>query len=158
MRNSFAVHLSHKTDVAFRLLILLGVDADQTVSVGEAADRLQVSSHHLSKIAQELAHVGVVDTVRGRSGGVRLTPEGLATRVGDVVRALEPLNLVECFDADRNTCRLTPSCTLAGVLEAAVEAFLSSLDEYVVSDLCAKPTQIRRLLRQSPDKARAAAR
>jgi Rrf2 family nitric oxide-sensitive transcriptional repressor len=146
VRNNFAVHLSRRTDFSFRLLILLGVDADRTVSVGDAARRLGVSSNHLAKIAQELAAAGIVETVRGRSGGVRLTAEGLATTVGDVVRALEPLDLVECSDAARNECRLTPACRLAEILEQGMDAFLDTLDGCTVADLCAKPTRLRRLL------------
>lgn len=146
MRNDFAVHLSRRTDFSFRLLILLGVDADRTVSVGEAALRLGVSGNHLAKIAQDLAHAGVVETVRGRSGGVRLTAEGLETSVGDVVRALESLDLVECFNSERNGCRLTPACGLAKILDSAMEAFLGTLDEYTVADLCTKPIKMRRLL------------
>lgn len=146
MRNNFAMHLSRRTDFSFRLLILLGVDADRTVSVGDAARRLGVSSNHLAKIAQELAQAGIVDTVRGRSGGVRLTAEGLEMSVGDVVRALESLDLVECFDGERNGCRLTPACRLAEILDAGMEAFLGTLDEYTVADLCTKPTKLRRLL------------
>jgi Rrf2 family nitric oxide-sensitive transcriptional repressor len=146
MRNNFGVQLSRRTDFSFRLLILLGVDADRTVSVAEAAQRLGVSSNHLAKIAQELAKAGIVETVRGRSGGVQLTQEGLEMSVGDVIRTLESLDLVECFDAERNACRLTPACRLAEILDAAMDAFLDTLDGYTVADLCAKPTKLRRLL------------
>lgn len=146
VRNDCIVNLSRKTDYSFRLLILLGLDPDRTLSVAEAARRLQLSSHHLAKIAQDLAHAGVVETVRGRSGGVRLTPDGLATTVGDVVRALEPLTLVECFDPDSDSCSLSPACRLSGVLDAGMGAFLAKLDESTVADLCARPTKLRRLL------------
>ncbi len=146
MRNNFGVHLSRKTDFSFRLLILLGGDADRTVSVGDAARRLGVSSHHLAKVAQQLAQLGIVETVRGRSGGVRLTSDGLEMRVGDVIRSLEPLNLVECFDGERNGCRLSSACELAKVLDVGLTAFLDALDQYTVGDLCAKPTKLRRLL------------
>ena len=146
VRNNFGVRLSRRTDYSFRLLILLGIDSDRTVPLSDAAARLGVSSNHLAKIAQELAHAGIVETVRGRNGGVRLTEHGLSMRVGDVVRALEPVDLVECFDAEANTCRLSPSCRLASILEDAGEAFLASLDAYRVSDLCSKPAKLRRLL------------
>lgn len=140
------MRLSRRTDFSFRLLILLGVDADRTVPIAEAAQRLGVSGHHLAKVAQELAQAGIVETVRGRSGGVHLTAEGLRTSIGDVVRALEPLDLVECFDPSRNECRLTPACRLAPMLESAVQAFVRTLDAHTVGDLCSKPTTLRRLL------------
>lgn len=145
-RNDFVVHLSRRTDFSFRLLILLGADPDRTVTVTEAAQQLGISSNHLAKVVQDLAHAGIVETVRGRSGGVRLTPEGLDTSVADVVRFLEPLDLVECFDPKRNECRLAPACHLARLLESATGAFMDALDGYTVGDLCIKPTKLRRLL------------
>ena len=141
-----SMHFSRRTDYSFRLLILLGLDPDRTLSIADAASQLQISSNHLAKVAQDLAHAGVVETVRGRSGGVRLTEQGLATTVGDVVRALEPLDLVECFDPERNSCRLSPACQLSGALDAALQAFLTTLDDRTIADLCARPVKLRRLL------------
>lgn len=140
------MHLSRRTDYAFRFLMVLGVDADRTLPIAEAAGRLGLSSNHLAKITQDLAHAGIVETVRGRAGGVRLTEHGLHTTIGDIVRALEPLAIVECFDEASDTCRLSPSCRLSGILDAAVEAFLERLDAHTVADLCARPTRLRRLL------------
>lgn len=146
MRNACVVRLSRRTDFAFRLLILLGLDADRTLSISEASRRLGLSSNHLAKIVQDLSHVGAVETVRGRSGGVRLTEDGLAMHIGALVRRLEPLNLVECFDAATDTCRLSPGCSLRGMLERAKDAFLAELDDHTVADLCTRPTRLRRLL------------
>ncbi len=146
-RNSCVVHLSRRTDYSFRLLILLGTDADRTVPVSEVASRLELSSHHLAKIVQDLGRAEVVETVRGRTGGVRLTPTGLATSVGDVVRALEPLELVECSSPEANACRLTPACRLRSILRRSLDAFLAELDAHTVADLCARPAKLRRLLR-----------
>ena len=146
MRNDCVVHLSRRTDYAFRLLILLAVDQERTSSVADAARRLHLSSHHLAKIVQELARTGVVETLRGRSGGVRLTDEGLDTPIGDIVRALEPLDLVECFDRRDNACRLTPGCGLSRILEAGLDAFLAELDAHTLRDLCPRPVRLRRIL------------
>lgn len=140
------MQFSRRTDYSFRLLMLLGLDPDRTVSVAEAAGQLGVSSNHLAKVAQDLAHAGIVETVRGRTGGVRLTAQGLATTVGDVVRMLEPLEVVECFDAEGNSCRLAPACRLSGAIDAALQAFLTSLDDQTIGDLCARPVKLRRLL------------
>ena len=140
------MQFTRRTDYSFRLLILLGLDPDQTLPVADAASQLGVSSNHLAKVAQDLAHAGIVETVRGRSGGVRLTALGLATTVGDVVRTLEPLDVVECFDPEGNTCRLSPACRLSGALDDALRAFLAALDDHTIADLCARPVKLRRLL------------
>jgi Rrf2 family nitric oxide-sensitive transcriptional repressor len=48
------------------------------------------------------------------------------------------MDLVECFDPETNTCRIEPACTLHGVLQEALEAFLETLDGYTLADLVAR--------------------
>ena len=117
------------------------------MSVSTAAERLQVSQHHLAKVAQALAYTGVVETVRGRGGGVRLVPGAGEFTVGSIVRALEPLTLVECFDPDRSRCGLPPACRLKPMLDNAVEAFLCSLDAHCLAELWSRPKSLQVLLR-----------
>jgi Rrf2 family nitric oxide-sensitive transcriptional repressor len=140
------MHISRRTDYSFRLLMLLGIDPDRTVSVAEAAERLGLSANHLAKIAQDLAQAGIVVTVRGRSGGIRLTEDGINTTIGDVVRTLEPLEIVECFDPEVSSCTLQAGCRLSALLEVGLDAFLAALDDHTIGDLCARPTKLRRLL------------
>ena len=49
-------------------------------------------------------------------------------RVGDVVRKLEPLMLLECFQAAGSTCPVSGCCLLESVLRSATYAFLEVLD------------------------------
>ncbi len=126
--------------------MLLGLEGSTAVSVSIAAERLEVSQHHLAKVVQALAHAGVVETVRGRGGGVRLVPDADEFTVGSIVRALEPMTLVECFDSERSRCGLQPACRLAPMLDRAVEAFLASLDAHTLGELWSRPRRLRVLL------------
>jgi Rrf2 family transcriptional regulator, nitric oxide-sensitive transcriptional repressor len=88
------------------------------------------------KIVNDLARQGLIETTRGRGGGLRLSKEPEAIRVGDVVRASETdFRLVECFDARTNLCTLTPSCRLKHVFEAALEAYFKVLDGATLADM-----------------------
>ncbi len=139
--------LTHRTEYALRLLMLLAVEpaGHEPVAVPEAARRLRLSSHHLAKIAQDLARIGLVEAVRGRQGGLLLAPGALRRGLGAIVRDLEPVALAEC-QGDDNGCVLTPGCRLAAILDEAGEAFFASLDRYTLGDLVAKPVRLRRLL------------
>jgi len=55
--------------------------------------------------------------------------------------------LVECFDAERNTCVVTPACGLRNPLQEALLAFLAVLDGYSLADLVSSPLTFRRMRR-----------
>jgi Rrf2 family nitric oxide-sensitive transcriptional repressor len=55
--------------------------------------------------------------------------------VGEVVRRTElNMNLVECFDAPTNQCRLIRNCFLKATLYEAQRAFMTVLDKYTLAD------------------------
>lgn len=140
--------LTRRTELALRLLMFLALQADDAdpFAVPEAAARLRVSAHHLAKVAQDLVQLGVVETVRGRAGGLRLRPSARQRRIGEIVRALEPVVLAECFEGGAEACVLAPGCRLAGALQAASDAFFAALDEHTIADVVSRPTRLHRLL------------
>jgi Rrf2 family nitric oxide-sensitive transcriptional repressor len=46
-----------------------------------------------------------------------------------------PLELVECFNPETNTCRLAGACHLSRGLQRALRAFLSVLDDLTIADI-----------------------
>ena len=83
-----------------------------------------------------LSSQGWLETTRGRGGGLRLLRPAAEVRLGDVVRQTESdFNLVECFDPERNTCRINGHCQLKGVLHSALAAYLAVLDGVTLADL-----------------------
>ena len=117
--------------------MLLAVDDETPVGLADAAQRLGVSANHLAKVAQALTHADLIRSIRGRSGGFMLLPATRNASVADIVEALEPLALVECFD-NANACNLSPSCRLRGVLAEANGAFIESLRGHTIEDLVAR--------------------
>jgi Rrf2 family nitric oxide-sensitive transcriptional repressor len=110
---------------------------------------MNMSYEHLVKIVQRLAELGYVETVRGRNGGVRLAMPADEIRLGKLVRETEEnLTLVECFDAEHNTCPISPVCQLAGVLDEALTAFLAVLDRHTLADALQPREHLVALLRR----------
>jgi Rrf2 family nitric oxide-sensitive transcriptional repressor len=141
------MHLTRFTDNALRCLTYLALHPGTTVTVGEIARRMALSEDHLVKVVQRLAHLGYVETMRGRGGGVRMirTPENI--NIGEVVRETEEsFRLVECFDPASNTCPIAPACTLASALHEALSAFHRVLDHYTLADLAKSPRRLVKLL------------
>jgi Rrf2 family nitric oxide-sensitive transcriptional repressor len=100
------------------------------------------------KIVNDLARQGVIETTRGRGGGLRLLKDPTGIRIGDVVRAAETdFRLVECFDPRSNQCTLSPACRLKQLLDAALRAYFQQLDGATLADISGPP--------QGPGAARA---
>ncbi len=136
------------TDYALRILMLLALEPDELHTIEEIATRYDISRNHLMKVAQTLVQGGFVDSLRGRNGGLRLgkTPQNI--NIGAVVRSTEDgFELVECFDAARNACIISPVCGLRSPLEEALAAFLGVLDGYTLADLVKNPDRNKQVLK-----------
>jgi Rrf2 family transcriptional regulator, nitric oxide-sensitive transcriptional repressor len=132
------MRLSDYTDYSLRVLMYCATHAERLLTIAEIADGLQVSKNHLMKVVNDLARQGLLETTRGRGGGLRLAKAPAAIRVGEVLRAAETdFRLVECFDAASDTCTLTPACRLKGVLHKALKAYFAELDGVTLADITA---------------------
>jgi Rrf2 family nitric oxide-sensitive transcriptional repressor len=129
------MRLTAFSDYALRVLMYARTNGDRLVTIEETAKSYAISRAHLMKVVNILTRAGYVKAVRGRSGGFTLgmAPEDI--NLGAVVRATEPdFALVECFAAG-NQCVITKHCGLPNVLNEALRAFVSVLDNYTLADL-----------------------
>ncbi len=131
------MRLTSFTDYSLRVLIYLGTQSKQKLSsIREISDMYRISNNHLTKVVYGLGKLGLVETIRGRNGGIRLAKKPEEINIGWVVRQTEEeLDIVECFNDERNQCILSPACRLKGVLKAALEAYLKVLDQFTLADL-----------------------
>lgn len=140
------MRLSFQTDYALRMLMFLAAK-DGHHSIAAIASAYGISKNHLMKVAQRLTAEGFVESVRGRSGGLRLARPPAMLNVGAVVRIMEnTAAFVECFDPAANTCVVTPACGLRHALAGALEAFARHLDQFSLADLVPDREPYRRLL------------
>lgn len=134
------MRLSEYTDYTLRVLMYCSRHRERLVTISELAEQHGLSKGHLMKVVNDLARQGVIETSRGRGGGLRLSQEPERIRIGDVVRASETdFRLVECFDAALNTCTLTPDCRLKHLFDDALRAYFRALDGATLADLTAGP-------------------
>lgn len=135
------MRLTRYTDYALRVLIYLGARPEKLSSIAEIARAYSISQNHLMKVVHDLGKAGYVDSVRGRSGGIRLARAPEAIGVGEVVRHTEEgFDLVDCPN-----CLIAPACGLTGVLNEALCAFMAVLDRYTLADLIARRVDLAAL-------------
>jgi Rrf2 family protein len=141
------MQLTQFSNYAMRTLMYCALRRGGLCRVRDIAEAYGVSEHHLMKVVQVLGHIGVVETVRGRGGGIRLARPPHEIVVGDVVRATEgKMQLVECFDEAASTCPLTTVCRFRQALHRALDAFFLVLDGYTLADMVATPEPLEALL------------
>jgi len=129
------MRLTLYTDYSLRVLIYLGLNRDRLCTIREIAERYGVSRNHLMKVVSDLQQHGYLQTVRGKSGGLRLGREPVTIRLGDVVRATEPDHgLMDCARPGHG-CAIAPLCELRHVLDASLQAFMEVLDRHTLADL-----------------------
>ena len=130
------MHLTQYTTFALRTLQYVALRDPAIVTVEEVSRAHRISKAHLVKVSHELGQRGYIQTIRGRNGGMRLARPADQITVGEVVRWTEaPLELVECFNSDTNTCPLLGACHLSRGIQRALRAFLSVLDDMTIADI-----------------------
>ncbi len=141
------MRLTVMTDYAMRLLMYVARQPDRLCTIPEVAEAHGISEAHLRKITHRLGQLGVLQTVRGVGGGIRLGQPAERINIGAVIREIESdWNLVDCYVSAENGCVLSGRCALAGVLDGALDLFLQHLDQYTLADVAlptAAPSPVR---------------
>lgn len=141
------MRLTRQTNYAIRIMMYCAANAGQLSRVPEIASSYGVSELFLFKILQPLVEHGLVETVRGRNGGVRLARPADQVTLFDIVRITEEnFAMAECFESDSAECPLIDCCALNGALREALNAFFAVLERYSIEDLVKARPNVRELL------------
>lgn len=141
------MRLTQQTDYSVRVLMYLAVSRTRLSTISEISDSYGISRNHLTKVVHQLARMGYVTTVRGRSGGMRLARPAEDIDIGDVVRAVEsPSILVECFPGGKGQCVISPECRLKLLLAEAQDAFFAFIEGTTLADITDNADPLRHLL------------
>jgi Rrf2 family nitric oxide-sensitive transcriptional repressor len=134
------MRLTTFSDYTLRVLMYLALDADRRATIPEIAGAYGISENHLMKVVHQLGRGGVIESVRGKGGGLRLARAPETLRIGDIVRASEGTGaIVECLSDEPRTCCIAPVCRLQGALVEAVDAMYEHLNRYTLADLVEDP-------------------
>jgi Rrf2 family nitric oxide-sensitive transcriptional repressor len=135
------------SDYTLRVLMYLALNRERLATIPEIAAAYDISENHLMKVVHQLARSGVIESVRGKGGGIRLAHEPETIRLGQIVRASEgSAPIVECLSGDAATCCIAPACRLTAVLVRAFDALYATLDDYTLADLVQAPRGLKALL------------
>lgn len=144
------MHLTLYTDYTLRVMMYLAVKHidSGTATIDDIADAYAISRSNITKIVNELAQHGFIETIRGRAGGTRLARPPGEISIGALVRLAEKdFGVVECHAAESEVnCAIMPTCNLRIALKRAVGAFLRELDKMTLADAIVAPNVAASLL------------
>lgn len=139
------MRLTRQSSYAIRTLIYCAVNAGGLSRIADIAKAHAISELFLFKLIRPLVDGGLLETVRGRNGGIRLARPATAITLLDTVKLTEEnFAMAECFEGDGDIhCPLAGACDLSGALHEALQAFFEVLDSYTIADLAQKRQTLR---------------
>ncbi len=146
------MRLTTRTNLAARTLMFCAVNDEKLVRTSDIAERCNASINHVARVVQQLQTEGYLETLRGRTGGIRLAKPANMISIGAVFRIFETdIPFAECFDEIHNTCPLAATCRLRSYIVRALEAFYHELDMVTLEDLVRGNCGLIDLLAMRPD-------
>lgn len=105
------------------------------VSRQEIADRADIPSHFLAKIAQQLARTGIIEIHQGARGGYMLLKEPARLTMLEVIEAIiGEISLNDCVGRP-DSCRNSPTCVVHRVWCTANDQLRTTLKQVTFADL-----------------------
>lgn len=136
------MEISRKTDYALRMLAELIRQPDCIVSVRTAAKENEIPYSFARAIQHDLTIAGIIESVRGAHGGMKLSVDPAAMTLLDVVEAIQgPVHFAECETLEGDdqcpcydACKFAPVwCNAARILRAYFASV--TLNDIVVDGL-----------------------
>jgi Rrf2 family protein len=135
------MQVTARTEYAMRSMFELARNGEKRTTAEQIAKRQCIPATMLPSIIHALARAGLVDTLRGHQGGVRLARPADQITVRQVWEAVEgPLEFHRCQRA-RETCPLGMGepCRLRGLWEETRSRVLEQWEKTSLFDLASEP-------------------
>jgi len=124
------VRLTRAGEYAIRGMVYLSQrPREELTLISDIAKSQKVSASFLAKIFQGLTKAGLVESQRGKAGGVNLGREPGRISLRDILEAVEgPIAINRCLRS-KDRCENAPKCPLSGVWREAQEKLLEVLQK-----------------------------
>lgn len=135
---------SQTTEYAIRAAIDIATrPMGENVLAAQLGKALDIPTHYLSKILQQLVRARVLTSVRGRQGGFALAKAPEKVKLREIVAPFEDLRKYEECVLGQAVCSEAGACPLHQFWGGVRERFLNELDTKTLKDL--SDFQLKRL-------------
>ncbi len=130
------MRLTKQSNYAVRTLMYCAVNQPNLSRVSDIAKAYSISELFLFKLIKPLVEGGMIKTLRGRNGGIKLARPAHEISLVEAIKLTEDsFALAECFEGAETLCPLVANCDFNRALNAALEAFFDALGNYTIADL-----------------------
>lgn len=146
--------ISAVEEYGLRCVLRIAMDSrSEPHTVGEIAAREGLTVPHVAKLMSILRESGLVESVRGRSGGYILTRPASEISVEEVLNALgEPLfstAYCESHPGTLDVCAHQDACAIRSVWQVLGEMIHNVLRRTSLADLCLQEAQLAKHLAEN---------
>jgi len=140
------MRLTRFTDYSLRVLIDLGQNTHNRVTINQISEDYDISKNHLMKVVSNLTRLQFVSAQRGPGGGIRLNlnPEDICLK--EVIRNTEKHLHKVNGTASPDKHGITADKRLKAYLHDAMQAYLDTLGGFTLADVLEPQAEAVRVL------------
>lgn len=130
--------LSHTCKTAIKAVIYLSCKSADGEKAGmrEIAEHINASEHTVGKILQTLARQGLINSLKGPSGGFYLNEAQQSQPIANIVETIEGKGVFKECGLGLSKCSATHPCPIHNEYKVARDLIEKLFNEKKVKDLC----------------------
>ena len=140
------MRLTRFTDYSLRVLIYLGQNNQDRVTIHQISEDYDISKNHLMKVVSNLTRSKFVIAQRGPGGGIQLNRSPEEINLSDVISTTEKHLNQQTVLNSTNANGLTADTRLSDYLQQALNAYLAELKCFTLADVLKPDSDTAQLL------------
>lgn len=130
--------LSYTCKTAIKAVIYLAskFDSRENAGIKEIAEYINASEHTVGKLLQTLVKQGIINSVKGPSGGFYISKEQIKQPIINIVEAIDGKNIFKECGLGLSKCSAAHPCPIHNEYKEAREMIEKLFKRKKISDLC----------------------
>lgn len=135
--------ISEAASIALHAMIYIAIHSEEPASTKEIANSFGVSANHLAKVLQRLVKSGLLESVKGPSGGFVLTKECHDITFLEIYEAIDGPIKTGCCLFGKSVCSFN-DCIMGGFLNQTNANVKKFFGDKKLSHFCAQKQDMER--------------
>jgi len=129
------MYVTRWIDYGIRIVVELALAKGETMTGARLAGVSNVSRDTALRLVRSLVQAGLVETQRGRNGGIRLAREPVDITLLDIARACDRPRGINLCLMNPKCCERQPTCAVHRLLQPIQEQLEHSFSSISISDV-----------------------